>query len=336
MPHLISVIVPVYNSRPTLTRCVDSLLVQTYHHVEIILIDDGSNDASGDICDRYSKKYERVRTIHQVNGGVSHARNEGIKNCMGDYLCFVDSDDFVDESYVQNFVNGLSTNTDLVFQGISEVHTDGRVVKKVPEERIYQYENVLDGISDINKYAMFGYVCNKLYRRSIIEENHLRFDTNISLSEDRVFALHYMRFVNEMSVVSASSYYYELKSTGLTMKGRSYEELKMAADENLLAAIELLKTCESVRFWEDTQRMYIMNSMGYLTALFLHDNSNFTIIREISSFKAKYKDWLPLYKPVSTNHKVLYFSLKLPDILTVSVMKLYWFLKELKHGATLS
>lgn len=130
MNPLISIIVPVYKAETTLRRCVDSLLQQSYQNVEIVLVDDGSPDDSPAICDEYSRREHCVRTIHLQNGGVSNARNYGMRYSTGDYLCFVDSDDYVDSNYIQNFISGLLPDTDLVFQGINEVHGDGTIIRK--------------------------------------------------------------------------------------------------------------------------------------------------------------------------------------------------------------
>lgn len=105
---LISIIVPVYKAESTLNKCADSLLNQTYSNIEVVLVDDGSPDNSPSICDEITKLDNRVKTIHIPNGGVSNARNIGMQNAVGDYLCFVDSDDYVDANYIQNFVDRKS------------------------------------------------------------------------------------------------------------------------------------------------------------------------------------------------------------------------------------
>lgn len=117
MPEIISIIVPVYNAEPTLCKCVDSILAQTYPHFELLLIDDGSKDKSGTICDAYAEKDSRVRVFHKSNGGVSSARNLGIDNINGSYLTFVDSDDYVDRNYLLHLIEALGGNMDLVVGG---------------------------------------------------------------------------------------------------------------------------------------------------------------------------------------------------------------------------
>lgn len=332
MAPLISIIVPVYKAEATLYRCVDSLLHQTYKKVEIVLVDDGSPDNSPFICDEYSSHENCVKAIHIHNGGVSNARNVGISHSTGDYLCFVDSDDYVDSYYIQNFIEGLTPTVDLVFQGINEVNDNGTVIRKIPDEALYRSNNILDGISDINKHAMFGYVCNKLYRRSIIEEHKLSFRLDINISEDRIFALQYISYVNEMQTVAKSSYYYVLQETGLTLRRRSYEEIKDAADVNLHIALSLLKAKKSERFLMDTRRMYVMSATGYLLSLFYGKYSFEKRHEAISQFRREYICWLSYYIPVSTDQKILYKALRCNTTICIIIMQVYFFIKKVKHG----
>lgn len=332
MNTLISIIVPVFRAEKTLHRCVDSLLGQSYKFIEIVLVDDGSPDLSPVICDKYAKEHNCIKTVHIPNGGVSNARNIGMKNSSGEYLCFVDSDDYVDPDYIQNFIDGLSLGVDLVFQGINELHSNGKVVCKKPESHVYEYEDILNGISDINKYSMFGYVCNKLYRHSIIKEHNLTFCTDISISEDRIFALRYMAFVRVMRTVNKSAYHYILQDSGLTLRQRSYEEIKTATDENLRVALELLEVRQSERFLRDTKRMYVMAATGYILALFKNRYSFSFRCKAVNEFQKNYKEWLSFYTPIATDQKILYKSLACHTKSCVVLMQIYFFIKNLRHG----
>ena len=98
---MVSVIIPIYNVENFVEKCIESILFQTIQNLEIILVDDGSSDGSGDICDVYAKKDARIKVIHKKNGGVSSARNMGISNATGEYICFVDGDDFVADDYIE-------------------------------------------------------------------------------------------------------------------------------------------------------------------------------------------------------------------------------------------
>lgn len=327
---LISVIVPVYRAEKELPRCVESLLTQSYPHLEIILVEDGSPDNSGAICDRYAVADRRVRVCHRKNAGASAARNTGLDMATGEFLCFVDGDDEVEPDYIRAFAEGLAPEVDLVFQGICEIK-DGQCTRKVPPRQLFREGRLTEGISLINRQSMFGYVCNKLYRRSIIEEHGLRFRRDISLSEDRIFALEYMQHVRQMQLVDTCAYLYYLQSTGQTMRRRSYEELKLAAEVNLQAAEALLQQQPSAQFARDTHRMYVLSAMGFLTALFLDKEPTDRCIRAFREFNARARDWLPLYAPPTLNHRLLCCALRCPSPLGVGIMKLYWCLKLLKH-----
>lgn len=327
---LFSVIVPVYRAEAFLVRCADSLSAQSYPYLDIILVDDGSPDNSGALCDTLAAKDMRIRVIHQPNSGASAARNRGIEAARGDFLCFVDADDYVDENHIANFVRGLGDEVDMVFQGICEIR-NGTETRKIPHPKRYTQADLCEAIADINTQSMFGYVCNKCYRRSIIEEHQLRFRTDISLSEDRLFALEYMPYVRSLQLTDGCSYYYELQSNGLTLRHRTYEEMKAAADANLQAALHLLSLSPSERFLRDTRRMYAMCATGFLNALFRDGYSHRAVSTALADFKAKANAWLALYQPIATDQKVLCKALKLPSFLCIPLMRCYWFIKKTKH-----
>lgn len=324
---LVSIIVPVYNSMRHLRRCVDSLLMQEYSNIEIILVNDGSIDNSLAIANEYESKDKRVKVVNQINGGVSHARNTGLSSASGDYVCFVDSDDYVEGDYVSNFIKGLGMDIDLVFQGLNEIHLDKSVRRVVPEQAYYCYSEVLDGVADINRHKMFGYVCNKLYKTSIIRQHNLRFREDINISEDRIFALQYLHHVKGMQVIAASAYNYELQESGLTLRHRSFDEIKKAADINLHEAFSLIKQRPSSRFEHDIQRMYIMTAICFIGALFQENASWIKRYRVINAFRKSYSEWLKEYTPITRHQKFMIRSLGIPTILAIFIQSLYWQLK---------
>lgn len=331
---LVSIIVPIYNSEKQLRRCIDSLLSQDYSKIEVLLINDGSTDNSLSIAEEYKSKDCRIKVLSQNNYGVSRARNLGLSNVYGEYICFVDSDDYVETNYIVNFINGLRDGVDLVFQGLNEIHLDKSIRKIIPTQAYYSFTNVLDGISDINRHKMFGYVCNKLYKTSIIKENNIQFREDINLSEDRIFALQYLRYVRNMQVVAASAYNYELQESGLTLKQRSFDEIKRAADINLQESLTLLNQRDSIRFEQDTRRMYIMSALNYFGVLFRDKISWKKRYKEIKNFRDLYLDWIGNYSPITRDQKVIQISLQLPTVLSISVQSLYWWIKRLYEKTT--
>lgn len=211
MAPLISVIVPVYKAETYLHRCVDSLLAQSFQDYEILLIDDGSPDKSGNICDEYAKQDNRIRVFHKENGGVSSARNVGLDNAIGDYISFVDSDDWVNNDFLEIF---LMNKADIVVQGVYATNWPEK------EKDIEHYI----GIEEINVTkcdvsclfdALFdslniGFVFLRLFKRSIIETNQIRFNTDYKLMEDEEFIMHYLIYCTTYSTINKSGYHYIL------------------------------------------------------------------------------------------------------------------------------
>ena len=185
MEQTISVIVPVYNCKEYLNKCIESILGQTYPHLQLILVDDGSTDGSGDICDTYSKD-PRIFVQHQINGGVSKARNTGLDIATGDWLMFVDSDDYVERDYCQRMLDAsVKCHVDAVIAH-PFVNYQPEVYKYTPEqiEQLKQACLAYDETRfDYNIDAPWG----KLFRRTLIEKYSIRFPEDLSRSEDAYF-----------------------------------------------------------------------------------------------------------------------------------------------------
>ena len=260
---LITVIVPVYNVENLLRECCDSLLRQELSgSYEILLVDDGSRDASGRICDEYAARYpERVRVIHQTNRGAGAARNTGIDHARGEYLVFCDADDWVDPNYLQQFLDADMDGRTMPFTGIRQ-HREGqsdRMLVAPPME--VSGAQCVDAIIALRRCDMLGYSVNKMLVRRIIDENHLRFTEGLSLREDEIFMLEYVRHVSRIVVNQKSPYHYRILGSGLTKRRKAAELiLRVAARLRDLfdqaaptpegryvgARIYLQQTCEAV------------------------------------------------------------------------------------------
>lgn len=183
--ELISVIVPVYNVEKYLERCIKSIIKQSYSKIEIILIDDGSEDNSGYICDTWEKKDERVRVLHCENNGVSSARNIGLDNAMGQYICFVDADDYVSKEYVNIMYNSITlykADISMVGYCFSSNENFEKLNTNVSIE-LYNYRDIMREYVLHNKF-IDGVVC-KLFSYQILAD--LRFDETIHIGEDALF-----------------------------------------------------------------------------------------------------------------------------------------------------
>lgn len=223
---LISVVIPVYNGECYLEKCLDSLLVQTYSFFELILINDGSNDGSAQICNEYTRKDRRIKVYHQENAGVSVSRNRGIEQAAGEYLSFVDADDWVGNNYLRNLLNGLSLESDkaMVIGGLTQVHTNGYVEKISFTDKELRGREIISAYSDIGIYK-YGYSASKLYSLSLIREMNLRFNEKVHHAEDLLFMMDYLRGVDFIRFSSSNDYYY-IHHDGISLS-RSNRSFKM-------------------------------------------------------------------------------------------------------------
>ena len=207
----VSVIVPVYNGEKRLKRCVESILNQDYPELELIAVDDGSRDCSWELLCACAEKDGRVKPIHKENGGVSSARNRGLEEASGEYVQFVDVDDWLPMDATKLLVREMEKSGAGLTVGDFYRVVNMNVAKKGPIEKggvltkqAYA-DKMLLGPADL----YFGVLWNKLYHRDIIERHHVRMDENISYSEDMIFNLEYLLHVDTVAILKAPVYYYQ-------------------------------------------------------------------------------------------------------------------------------
>ena len=209
----VSVIVPVYNAEKYIKRCLDSILAQSYRYFEVLLIDDGSTDNSGKICDEYALNDNRIRVIHKENSGVSATRNIGITEAKGDYIAFVDSDDYIKSDMFEKMVkNAEKNNSDMVMCNYF-TDKDGKVTKSE-----MSYKAVYDGTDDIRNGLLYLYytdyhnglysLCNKLIKKSVYYENDILFDVSLKRGEDAWFVFECLKHCKRVDYISEAFYYY--------------------------------------------------------------------------------------------------------------------------------
>ena len=239
MNSLLTVIVPIYNIAPYLDKCVQSIVNQTYKNFEIILVDDGSPDNCPSICDEWVRKDDRVKVIHKENGGVSSARNEGLKLASGKWIWFVDGDDTVEPDALSKLLKYTEQNPDLL------------VFNRDFNEEYCKDEYFFD---DYYFKYRFGFEpWNKLYKTEIIKQNNLAFDTEESIGEDLLFNAMYYQFAEKYLFVSDKLYNYRVRDDSAMAKkdperlkkqlrvySKLYEIYKDKADERILAQLFLM------------------------------------------------------------------------------------------------
>ena len=217
----ISVIVPVYNVERFLPPCIDSILGQSVSELQIILVDDGSTDASGWICDEYAKKDKRIVVLHQQNAGVSAARNAGLEIATGRYITFADSDDVLPLDAYHTMLNAIK-ESDLVIGRMQRMNEDGNLENQSRffREQIIQKRSYLSDLFEEKQYSYLGFLWDKLFCRAIIEENNIRFREEIKLNEDRLFLLEYILQCNSIYTTNRIIYYYRQRNSGVIKETR--------------------------------------------------------------------------------------------------------------------
>ena len=292
----ISVIVPVYKTEAYLHRCVDSILAQTFQDFEVLLIDDGSPDRSGEICDEYARKDRRVRVFHKENGGVSSARNVGLDNARGEWICFVDSDDWVEEEMFATICSFMQSKgqIDILFWGFQCEYPEVQngVKQKAKKELKYAYndtaETILRSCYLLEKMESFGWTWNKMHRRDIIQSNNICFDETVSLQEDHLFALDYVRYVENLMVVPYYPYHYRVLNDSLMRRPISYQDRKKVATLLLQNRLDFVvnKDFAVVMAYKDFAcKSFISSSFYNLSILYKSESDAATRKQEFSLFK---------------------------------------------------
>ena len=224
----VSIVVPVYNVEKFLDQCINSIINQEYKNFEIILVDDGSTDNSGNICDDYAKKYKYIHSFHKTNSGLGLTRNYGIERANGKYVMFVDSDDFLGPKSLKKLIMPLSKEKfDTVIGGFTRINNNGEIgLKKTYKPNAFFGKEVKDkvmekmlGNSPRKNDSIKMSVWNNLYSLDLIRKNNLRFISERKyISEDIVWDLDYFQYSESVKIVSSAEYYYRFNPDSLTHK----------------------------------------------------------------------------------------------------------------------
>lgn len=263
----ISVIVPIYKTERYLQGCIDSILSQTFCDFELLLIDDGSPDNSGKLCDKYVSKDSRVRVFHKKNGGVSSARNIGIENANGEWIYFLDSDDALYPNTFSILLKNICEDVAYVMAGYVIYNEVGEEIYSISTKRT-DVINARDAISQMfapKDYLYHGYLWNKLFRLDIIKRNNLRFAENIYFNEDRLFNVLYLRNIGDKKCIYMTEpvyKYIERSGSAMSTLKRGYNP-KFATD--LTAFISMLKV---LKYDRDYKNMLLCKQLSYSSYIY--------------------------------------------------------------------
>lgn len=243
----VSILMPAYNAEKTLAKCLESILKQNYSDFEVVIINDGSKDRTLEIAEKFSKKEQRINVFSQENKGVSAARNKALEIAKGEFFCWIDSDDFVSENHLSDLVDGIDAklgDSVMVMQNLNfipsnqdlEVQFIDSIITKKEYKKLF---------SDFN-IENYGYNCGKLFNLTIIRENNLSFDPQITISEDLIFMLQYLKYADYVHIIPGKTYHYITKPYTL----QDYKFASYESDKNLflkhIEVINELKICCSL------------------------------------------------------------------------------------------
>lgn len=314
---LISVIVPVYNVEKYLEKCVNSIIMQTYSNLEILLIDDGSTDKSSYICDDFAKKDKRIKAFHIGNKGVSFARNKGIEEAKGKYIQFVDADDYIEKNMIEIlYNNAIKYNADLSTCNIKQFDEKGRETSENIKKGFHVYNNdeYIKNIYDDTMY--YGYPINKLFKREYIGK--IRFNENISNSEDLLFLF---EITNENSkiVYDGDSFLYNYVHRKNSASTHKYNFKNISS----LIAMEYIIKNYVDKFSPELKDKYIL---GYyvenLRAYYLYKKN-----KKANEYKLKLKEVKDKYYKYLLKSKYISKKIKVKLVISTKFTYLYYFIK---------
>lgn len=223
----ISVIVPIYNGELYVEKCINSILIQTNRSFELILVDDGSTDNSGKICEAFAEKDSRVKVIHKKNGGLIDARITGIEAAKNDLISFVDADDWIDEVFLERMAAVLEDkNADIVISGcMAEKCGFSRTIENLVSPGVYEGDKLINGFfprmlyyKGFYEFGVMPYMCNKMFRRELLKSSYLNIDTKIYDGEDVAVVYPYLLSSKKVVVIDDPMYHYRIHENSMTNK----------------------------------------------------------------------------------------------------------------------
>ena len=276
----VSIICPVYKVENYLSRCIESIINQKYKNFELILIDDGSPDKSGEICEKYADKDERIKVFHKINGGVSSARNLGLEQSSGEWIAFVDTDDWLDEDFL-NPIESVDDNIELIHQGKKMEYPDtGSKVDKLKHIGVFDTKELLTS----SKWSSFCW--SFFFKRELVEKNKLVFNEQLKFSEDRLFIMQYAMLSKKMLFVSSAPYHYFINNESVCRSIRDprtfYNDLVVIESFlEFLQKYDIEITDEQVRFALE----FSINGMKSDLAPYFSSINRKQIVEKLSSCK---------------------------------------------------
>jgi len=311
---LFSIIIPVYNSQNTIRRTLLSVLNQTFSSYEVVVVNDGSRDDSAQILAEFAS-YPQITVLEQINAGVSAARNTGLLKARGDYVLFLDADDWVDDNFLMSFklnLNAWPAETVDLMVG----HLNDDRIGKVSQAGFFSQHDIPYVLGELEISDNIGYLHNKCYRREIIDSLNLRFLEGISMSEDLLFNLKYFSCISNFLITPNAAYHYEDTSGSLSKQKVQYSELKVRK-QSLTALYDTIvdkyQASELDHFLKGISKRVLALDMQIVTAMYHASFSPADIATEIEQIKrGKYSKGI--FTLLNKNEKLKYMIMKLNSL----------------------
>lgn len=286
----LSIIVPVYNIEHYIRECIESILSQTFNNYELIIVDDGSTDSSGRICDSYDH-LKNVRVFHKDNGGLSSARNYGIKMSSGQYLMFIDGDDYLfEKTSLAKIVKKINSGKyDVVQYRIAQYYEKTKKYAYQSDIKEYNESIIFNKLRKMNIDGNFSIsACDKIVRREILFNNNLFFDEGL-LSEDIDWSLRLYQYINDMAILNSTIYVYRQQRKGSITSSKS----KIRCD----SLFSIIKNWYHYDYRDDTMKQLYLSFLAY----------QYLILLAISGNKKEYREYRSILKN-DDNYKVKMFN----------------------------
>ncbi|WP_262264366.1 glycosyltransferase family 2 protein [Pantoea dispersa] len=320
---LFSIIIPVYNAQNTIRRTLQSVLNQTFSSYEIIVVNDGSRDNSARILQEFAH-YPQVTVLNQINAGVSAARNSGLQQASGEYVLFLDADDWVDDNFLMSFKLNLNAwpaeSVDLMVGNLN----DNRI-GKVSQAGFFSQQDIPYVLGELEMSDNIGYLHNKCYRRQIIDDLHLRFMEGVSMSEDLLFNLKFFSCVSNFLITPGAAYHYENVAGSLSKRKVQYSELKVrkqSLTDLYDSIVEKYASGNLDHFLKAISKRVLALDMQIVTAMYHASFSPADIAQEINQIKrGKYSKGI--FTLLNKNEKLKYM------IMNLNTITAYYFLYAL-------
>lgn len=279
MNELISVIVPVYNVEKYLDECIESIIKQTYKKLEIILVDDGSKDKSGEKCDQWKSLDNRIKVIHKKNAGLGYARNSGIEVAEGQYILYIDSDDYIEKNMVEKLhAVAQKTSSDTVFCGLKRVMPDGTSfpIPAYYDNKTFENEEILKNVllemigskpNENEDALLFMSVWHALYSAKIIKDNNIRFPSEREIMcEDIIYHINYLPKAKKVAYISDCLYCYRVNVSSLSQR---YDESRFERQKILSKEIcrQLSTIMDASQYIEREQRRFLGGTRAQIQAI---------------------------------------------------------------------